>query len=55
MLIIIKMDKHMTKGDMLNAMNMAMKKMKKDELQATYDAMMNQKQNLLMKSWNLTV
>ena len=32
----------MTKGDMLNAMNMAMKKMKKDELQATYDAMMNQ-------------
>ena len=37
-----KEDKHMTKGDMLNAMNMAMKKMKKDELQATYDAMMNQ-------------
>jgi len=34
-------DKNMTKGDMLNAMNMAMKKMKKDELQATYDAMMN--------------
>ena len=34
--------KNMTKGDMLNAMNMAMKKMKKDELQATYDAMMNQ-------------
>ena len=32
---------HMTKGDMLNAMNMAMKKMKKDELQATYDHMMN--------------
>jgi len=37
-----KEGKHMTKGDMLNAMNMAMKKMKKDELQATYDAMMNQ-------------
>ena len=37
-----KEDKAMTKGDMLNAMNMAMKKMKKDELQATYDAMMNQ-------------
>jgi len=36
-----KEDKAMTKGDMLNAMNMAMKKMKKDELQATYDAMMN--------------
>ena len=34
--------KNMTKGDMLNAMNMAMKKMKKDELQATYDKMMNQ-------------
>ena len=33
--------KNMTKGDMLNAMNMAMKKMKKDELQSTYDAMMN--------------
>ena len=39
-----KEDKHMTKGDMLNAMNMAMKKMKKDELQATYDAMMNKEE-----------
>ena len=37
-------NKHMTKGDMLNAMNMAMKKMKKDELQATYDAMMNKEE-----------
>ena len=36
--------KHMTKGDMLTAMNMAMKKMKKDELQATYDAMMNKEE-----------
>ena len=36
--------KNMTKGDMLNAMNMAMKKMKKDDLKATYDAMMNQKE-----------
>ena len=39
-----KETKNMTKGDMLNAMNMAMKKMKKDDLQATYDAMMNKEE-----------
>ena len=37
-----KKEGHMTKGDMLTAMNHALKKMKKDELQATYDKMMNQ-------------